>query len=142
MAPVKWIVDNSVIQRIPRAPEVRAALADVVDAGDWLCSTVVTVLEAGFSVRTAPDHRRLLEGLTLGYELIRTESGGSVALELQSALWVNGQGRAAGARDLLIAGEAIASGCGVLHYDANFEHIASVDPRLRHRWVVDRGSID
>jgi hypothetical protein len=49
--------------------------------------------------------------------------------------------RAAGAMDLLTAAIAEQHRATMLHYDADFEHIASVTGQ-QHRWVVPRGSID
>ncbi|MCE7481637.1 MULTISPECIES: hypothetical protein [Microbacterium] len=30
----------------------------------------------------------------------------------------------------------------VVHYDADFESIAAIEPAFVHRWVVSRGSVD
>lgn len=49
--------------------------------------------------------------------------------------------RAAGAIDTLVAALAIEHGATVIHYDADYEHIASVEPRLSHEWVAPRGSL-
>jgi predicted nucleic acid-binding protein len=58
---------------------------------------------------------------------------------LQVSLWNGGLLRAAGINDLVIAATAIAHGTVVLHYDADYEHIAKVS-ELNHIWVVPRGS--
>jgi predicted nucleic acid-binding protein len=67
---------------------------------------------------------------------------GVVAAELQRALFDAGRGRAVGVVDLLHAATAICHRAVVLHHDADFEALADVDGRLRHRWVVPRGSVD
>ncbi len=129
---MRWLVDNSVLQRYARSRAVVAAVRARLDHGDVLCSTPVTVLEAGYSARSADDHSRLLEGLLGAYEpLPLTPESGEIAIALQRALWDAGSGRGAGARDLLTAGTAIASDSAVLHYDADFELLASVDDRLQ-----------
>ena len=43
--------------------------------------------------------------------------------------------------DLIIAAVAINHGLTLIHYDADFEFIASVS-ELKHQWIVDRGSTD
>ena len=64
------------------------------------------------------------------------------ALDIQSRLWNGGLLRAAGATDALIAAYAIKNNATVLHYDRDFEHIASVVPGFHHRWILPRGSVD
>jgi predicted nucleic acid-binding protein len=43
--------------------------------------------------------------------------------------------------DLLIAAVAIDAGLTLIHYDADFDHIATVS-ELDHQWIVPRGTID
>jgi predicted nuclease of predicted toxin-antitoxin system len=62
-------------------------------------------------------------------------------LAVQSRLWNGGLLRAAGAVDTLIAAYAMKNDAAVLHYDSDFEHIASVVPGFAHRWIVPRGSV-
>jgi predicted nucleic acid-binding protein len=62
-------------------------------------------------------------------------------MELQWALFEAAKGRAAGVVDLLIAGIAVEHDAVVLHYDSDFDVLASVDRRFRARWVVPRGSV-
>ena len=52
-----------------------------------------------------------------------------------------GHHRGAGVIDLLTAAVAEHHGVVVLHYDADFEHIASSTGQQRG-WIVPRGSID
>ncbi len=60
-------------------------------------------------------------------------------MALQASLGNGGRVRAAGVNDLVIAATAIVHGAVVLHYDAGYEHIATV-PELDQIWVVPRGS--
>lgn len=62
-------------------------------------------------------------------------------LDVQSRLWNGGLLRAAGAMDTLIAAYALKNNAAVLHYDGDFEHIASVVPSFAHKWILPRGSI-
>ena len=52
-----------------------------------------------------------------------------------------GHHRGAGVIDLLTAAVAEHHGVVVVHYDADFEHIASSTGQ-QHGWIVPRGSID
>ena len=51
------------------------------------------------------------------------------------------QHRAAGIIDLLTAATAEFHGAVVVHYDEDFEHIATVT-RQPHIWVAPKGSVD
>ena len=63
------------------------------------------------------------------------------AIEIQGLLADKGQHRAASIPDLVIAAAAENTGLTVLHYDADFELIASVTGQPTE-WVVPRGSVD
>jgi predicted nucleic acid-binding protein len=65
-----------------------------------------------------------------------------IVIDIRSALWSAGKGRAAGVIDVAIAAAAVSSDATVLHYDGDFDHIADVFPHLRSKWIVPRGSID
>ena len=73
-------------------------------------------------------------------ECVRTPTP-HAALKIQNALWVAGRVRAAGTIDTLIAAYALANDATVLHFDSDFDHIATVIPAFRHQWIVPRGSI-
>jgi len=45
-------------------------------------------------------------------------------------------------RDVAIAAIAAVADSVVLHYDGDFDHITDVEPAVRSRWVVPRGSTD
>jgi predicted nucleic acid-binding protein len=59
---------------------------------------------------------------------------------VMEALAEAGRHRAAGIPDLLIAAVAERAGIRLLHYDEDFEHIASVT-RQPVQWVVGQGSV-
>lgn len=63
------------------------------------------------------------------------------AREVQTRMAVRGHHRAAGVTDLLTAALAEYHGATVLHYDADFEHIAAVTGQS-HAWIAARGSLD
>jgi predicted nucleic acid-binding protein len=64
------------------------------------------------------------------------------ALEVQEALAERGGGRHRGVKlpDYLIAAAAELSGLTVLHYDADYELVASVT-RQSQEWIAPRGSL-
>lgn len=62
-----------------------------------------------------------------------------LAVTLQASLCNGGLLRAADVNDLVIAATAIVHSAVVLHYDADYEHIAKVS-ELNQIWVVPRGS--
>lgn len=122
--------------------EIRGAVAELVEGGGLLCSPAVSILEAGFSARSADAHSGIVGRLTNSFGLLAlTPEVGLVAVELQAVLWRAGKGRAVGTVDLLHAATAVVHGAVVLHYDSDFEHLAAVDERVRARWVVQSGSI-
>lgn len=111
--------------------------------GNILATSDIAVLEAGFWARSTADHDRIVSGMREGALLLPLGAAlGAVAVELQSRLVSQGRGRAVGVLDLLHAATAIVHNAVVVHYDADFEQLASVDPRLRHQWIVPRGSVD
>ncbi|MCL2464850.1 MAG: hypothetical protein FWF28_07250 [Micrococcales bacterium] len=100
----------------------------------------------GSSARNAADRERLLASVTAaGAELALTPEVGIWAMELQRRLWAAHIGRAVGVFDLLIAAHALAHSTEslavtVIHYDADYQHVADVEPSLRQAWIVPRGT--
>ena len=138
-----YLLDNSVIQRVDRSQSVRDAMLALLEGGNLLGASDPTRLEAGYSATGPETHARMMRGFD--EDLLRlplTDEVGETASDLQAAMFEAGMGRAAGLGDLLHAATAIVHGAVVVHFDADYEHLASVDDRLRHRWIVPRGSID
>ena len=137
-----FLLDNSVLHRLDRAPAVRAATELLIGRGDLLASSDVSILEAGFSARNAEDHARIRA--LLGDTFVRlplSADVGAVALEMQTVLFGQGIGRAVGVMDLLHAATAVVHDAVLVHYDADFEALAGVDARLQQEWIVPRGSV-
>jgi predicted nucleic acid-binding protein len=63
------------------------------------------------------------------------------AVDVHGLLADRGQHRAASIPDLLVAAAAERAGLTVLHYDADFDMIATVTGQPTE-WVVPRGSVD
>lgn len=110
---------------------------------DRVAATCVMVdLEAGYPGRNATDVRAIAERRRSRYVALPiNEAVADRAGEVQVRMAVRGQHRAAGVIDLITAAVAEQHGAVVLHYDADFEHIAAVTGQP-HVWVAARGSID
>lgn len=134
-----YLVDNSVLQRLPHRPQVADALRSFATRGLFATCLPIT-LEAGHSATNASQHARVLELISARRQLEITTEVERLTVELQAALWSGGLVRAAGVNDLVIAATAIVHGAVVLHYDADYEHIATVS-ELHQSWVVPRSSV-
>lgn len=133
----EYLVETSVFTRV-RVAEVRRRLEQV--RADRLARCVVTDLELGHSARTAEEWDKLQADVGAFREVALTDRTVTRAKEVQRALADRGL-RGRKVPDLLIAAAAEDSRLCVLHYDADFEVIASVTGQA-HEWVVARGSID
>lgn len=135
-----YLVDTSAIARIGK-PDVRVELTRLGRLG--LLATCVTVdLEVLYSARNPTEYDTTAGLRSSGFtELPLSTAIGTRAREVQAALARRGQHRAAGVVDLLTAAIAEHHAATVLHYDAEFEHIATIT-RQPTQWVVPRGTID
>ena len=139
----RYLVDNSVWQRLPRGPLVRTAVEELLVAHHELCSCALSLDEFGYSARTAVDHRRSAARMRSSLLFLPSSSvADDAAAAIRAALWAAGLGRAAGVMDVAIAAVAATSGAIVLHYDADFDHISAAYPAARSRWLVPPGSVD
>jgi predicted nucleic acid-binding protein len=140
---IRYLVDNSVLQRLPRSPAVQAAVNTLLDADHELCCCALSVDEFAFSARSATEHAestRRLRATFLYLSLSPTID--QIILDIRAALWAAGTGRAAGVIDVALAAVAVNSDATILHYDSDFDHISNTYPGLQSEWVVPRGSID
>lgn len=143
---VLYLVDNSVIQRLAKPP-VLEAWGRLAERGS-IATCLPTMLEAGFSARSAAAHGTLMR-LEQAAKVILPPDPAIVpiAVQLQAALFAVGRGRAIGVSDLQIASTALFHSTAdrpvvVVHYDADFDHIAAVEPSFASEWIVPRGSVD
>lgn len=136
---VLYLVDNSVFQRLPHQPQVADALRSLAASGLFATCLPIT-LGAGHSATNGVDPARVVGLMAARRRLPVSDPVERCAIDLQSALWRRGLVRAAGIVDLVIAAAAIVHDATVLHYDADFDHIASISG-LAHRWVVPCGSL-
>ena len=121
-----WLVDKSALVRLAASPQA-AEWASRVGRGLVRVATV-TLLEVGFSARSASDLRRSwsMPPLTAMPTEYLTPAIEDRAVEVQKALADVGHHRAVSIPDLLIAATAEWSGLTVLHLDRDFELIAGV----------------
>lgn len=134
-----YLVDTSAFARTDQR-----AVRDVIVAlvADHAAATCVTVdLEAGYSGRDYADVTAIARRRRSQYAVLAiTEATAERAREVQVRMAARGHHRAAGVVDLLTAAVAEHHGAIVLHYDADFEHIAATTGQP-HLWVVPRGSL-
>jgi predicted nucleic acid-binding protein len=121
-----WLIDKSALVRLGSSP----------DAGMWaerigrglVHITTVTLLEVGYSARTARELRSASSEPPLSLMPVEylTPAMEQRAVEVQASLADLGQHRAPGIPDLLIAAAAERAGHTVLHLDKDFEIIADL----------------
>ena len=139
MARTRYVADTSVFARLSR-PVVAAAFAPLAAEGlVGICAPVA--FELGFSARNPADYRHLSERLAAFPALHVTDADHYRALGVQGALAARSQHRALSLVDALVAAVAEARQLSVLHYDGDFELIASVTGQAQE-WVVPRGTAD
>jgi predicted nucleic acid-binding protein len=135
-----YLIDTSAHARSDN-PSVSNVVAGLI--ADRVAATCVTVdLEAGYSGRDLRDVSAIAERRrSLYVTLPINEATAERAREVQIRMAARGHHRAAGVLDLLTAAVAEHHAAVVLHYDADFEHIAASTGQP-HAWIVPRGSID
>jgi predicted nucleic acid-binding protein len=132
------LVDTSVLKRLG-VPAVRERVEPLVAAGA-LGRTAISDLEVGYSARNAPEWDNLMAALDAFEPIETTAAHVQRALQVQRLLASKSQ-RGRKIPDLLIAAAAEELGATVLHFDADFDRIASVTGQ-RCEWVVRAGTID
>lgn len=134
-----YVIDTSALARVSHRP-VREVIAGLIV--DHAAATCVTVdLEAGYSGRDETDVRAIAARRRSHYVTLPiNETIAERAREIQIRMAARGHHRAAGVVDLLTAAVAEYHGAVVLHYDADFEHIAAVSGQPQV-WVVPRGTV-
>jgi predicted nucleic acid-binding protein len=132
------VVDTSVLKRLGR-PEVRAVVEPLAAAGQ-LARPTICDLEVGYSARNASEWDQLIEDLDAFQGIETTATHVHRALQVQRLLAQSSQ-RGRKLPDLLVAAAAESLDLEVLHYDGDFDLIASVTGQ-GCSWVVPAGSIE
>ena len=132
-----YLADKSALARMT-VPPVQERLAPLLVNG-LIATCGIVDLELGFSARDARTHTDLrLERAALPRAPL-DDSVFERALQVQGLLARRGQHRLS-IPDLVIAAAAERAELSVLHYDADFERIASLTGQPQD-WVVPQGSI-
>jgi predicted nucleic acid-binding protein len=140
VAAAAHLVDNSVLTRTAKAP-VAARIEPMILSG-MLATCSMTDLEQLFSARNGEEHRARRDDLALRFLRVPLDQlAFDRAVEVQGLLADKAQHRAASIPDLIVAAAAERAELTVLHYDADFDLIATVTGQPTE-WVVPRGSID
>ena len=134
-----WLIDKSALARLDSSPD-NEAWASRISRGLVRISTL-TLLEVGFSARSADELRRgrvasPLNAMPIEYLTPTIEDR---AVTVQQALADAGQHRAPSVPDLLIAATAEMSGLTVLHVDKDFKLIADTTGQPVERLTLAGG---
>lgn len=122
-------------------PAVAARVEPLIEAG-LAATCAVTDLEQLFSARSGKEHREWRDEITLRFVNVGIrQTTLDRAIEIQGLLADKAQHRAASIPDLVVAAAAEQAELTLLHYDADFDLIASVTGQPTE-WVVPRGSVD
>jgi hypothetical protein len=136
----RYLADWSALSRAPRHPEVRAALEPLWLRGD-IATCGLVQLEHLYSTRGYNELLVTRQRMDRVYPTVpTTQADFDRALELMMELARRNRHRAVNIVDLVIAAVAERAGLIVLHYDADYEHIAQVTGQATE-WVVPRGSV-
>ncbi|HEY5049712.1 MAG TPA: PIN domain-containing protein [Acidothermaceae bacterium] len=139
----RYLVDNSVLQRLPRSSAVQTAVRALLDAEHELCCCALSLDEFAYSARSAAEHTEASRRPRTSFLYLPLSPAiDQLILDIRAALWNAGTGRAAGVIDVALAATAVDSAATMLHYDSDFDHITAAYPPLHASWVVPRGSID
>lgn len=135
-----YLIDTSAQAR-NQQPLVRNIIAGLI--ADRVAATCVTAdLEAGYSGRSHADVRAIAERRRSLYVVLPlTEAIAERARDVQVRMAARGHHRAAGVIDLLTAAVAEHYDATILHYDADFEHIAATTGQA-HSWIAPQGSLN
>lgn len=133
-----YLVDTSVLKRLGR-PAVRKVVEDLAVRGE-VGRPGICDLEIGYSARNDEEWDRLVGALDAFTPVETTASHVRRALQVQRLLAARSR-RGRKVPDLLVAAAAEDLDAIVLHYDADFDRIASVTGQPC-KWVVPAGTAD
>lgn len=127
-----WVRDR-------RFPELQIWFDEQIRSGRIaVCAPIALELVRGAPNPTAAG--RSAERLAVLRQLPCDQEAWTRAAELQLSLARSGEHRRVPVIDLAIAAACELADIPLLHYDGDFERIATVG-RLRHRWLADRGRL-
>ncbi|GAB2956304.1 PIN domain nuclease [Streptomyces pseudoechinosporeus] len=135
----RFLIDKSALARYPK-PAVRAVIDPLHNAG-LLAVCGAVELEVLHSTRSKSDAERIRDEMR-GFDWLPTpDEAWDRALDVQTRLIATGNWKALSVSDLVIAATAERNGVTVLHYDGDYDMIASVTGQPM-RWVLPPGTAD
>ena len=128
-----WLIDKSAVVRLGDCQE-QELWTERIERG-LVHVTTITLLEVGYSARSAEDMGDLLDRPPLYLMPVEylTPAAEKRAVEVLRSLAERGQHRAPSIPDLLIAAAAEIARLTVLHVDKDFELIAGITGQEIHR---------
>lgn len=133
----RYLADKSALARFPH-PAVAARLRPMLEDGE-IATCAIVDLEVLYSSRNLDEYESVLEERTSLDAAPITPHVMSTAVALQHELARRGQHRVP-IPDLIISAAALRANLVVLHYDSDFERIASAGG-APDEWVVPPGSL-
>ena len=133
-----YLGDTSALARLDR-PAVAERLLPLLEAG-LVARCTPTDLEAGFSSVSPASHLAMREQRAAWPSVPMDQAVLERAVEVQDALAARSEQRGAKIADLLIAAAAEAASLVILHYDRDFDLIATVTGQPTE-WIVAAGSV-
>ena len=126
MNPHGWLIDKSALVRLSQSLDT-SVWVERINSG-LVHISPVTLLEVGYSARSATDHTRLLQRAPIAAMPVEqlNDTVTNRALAVQELLAQRGQHRAPSIPDLLLAAAAELTGLTILHDDKEFDLIAAV----------------
>lgn len=138
-AVARYLADKSALARLHH-PQVAAVLAPLVEAG-LVATCPMIEFEMLWSTRSAQEFAEVRADRGLGYEWLPIDDvDWRRAIDVMAELWSSGRPRSVPLPDLLIAAAAERHQVSVLHYDADFDVIASITAQPVD-WVVPAGTV-
>jgi predicted nucleic acid-binding protein len=135
----RYLIDKSALARYPK-PAVRAVIEPLHNAG-LLAVCGAVELEVLHSARSKADAERVRDEMR-GFDWLPTpDEAWDRALEVQARLIGAGNWKALSVSDLIIAATAERHGATVLHYDGDYDMIATVTGQPV-QWVASAGTAD
>lgn len=132
------LLDTSVVKRLGR-PQVREIVEPLAATGQ-LGRPSICDLEVGYSAHNAAEWDHLVGALEAFDPVATTAAHLRRALQVQRLVAQRGQ-RGRKIPDLLVAAAAEELDISVLHYDADFDLIATVTGQAC-QWVVPAGTVE
>jgi hypothetical protein len=134
-----YLVDKSALARAHH-PQARSVLQPLA-ARLQLATCTIIDLELLYSARSPAEYRKVLGMRRANYRTLPiTQQVCDRSVEVQTALAENSQHRGASIPDLVIAACAELHDAILLHYDSDFDLVASVTGQPA-QWVAPRGSL-